>query len=90
MTIGEKIRMVRKQAGLKQYELAHKIGVHKGHISHIENGHRGYEGKARACNISMNQFCRNIDWDLEENNKAELCKGSARVVWRLHLFAASS
>lgn len=34
----EKIKKLRKQRGLSQYELAEKLGIHGGHISRLENG----------------------------------------------------
>lgn len=40
MELAEKIRQLRKQAGLTQKELAKKIGVSTTMIVHFENGHK--------------------------------------------------
>lgn len=41
MTLGEYIRAARRRVGLKQYELAAKVGTSPHTISHIELGSRG-------------------------------------------------
>lgn len=39
MKLAEKIRILRKKAGLPQKSLADKLGMHITHISRLENGH---------------------------------------------------
>lgn len=41
MTTGNKIKLLREQRGLTQYDLAAKIGVSQARISHYETGRRG-------------------------------------------------
>ncbi|HQE60585.1 MAG TPA: helix-turn-helix domain-containing protein [Spirochaetota bacterium] len=38
MTLGEKIRLIRKKKKLSQKELAQKIGMHENHLGRYENG----------------------------------------------------
>lgn len=47
MTVGERIRQARKEAGLTQKQLADKLGISPVNISQIENG-RGKRGPAAA------------------------------------------
>lgn len=37
MTLGQKIKELREQAGLKQRELAHQLGIGEGFLSKVEN-----------------------------------------------------
>lgn len=37
MTLGQKIKELRKQAGLKQRELAYQLGIGEGFLSKVEN-----------------------------------------------------
>jgi transcriptional regulator with XRE-family HTH domain len=45
MKIGEAIKHLRKEAGLKQNELAEKIGYTQSHLSQIETGHKKPSGE---------------------------------------------
>lgn len=40
MTLGQKIRELRENAGLKQRELAYQLGVGEGFLSKVENGQK--------------------------------------------------
>ena len=40
MTLGQKIRELRQQAGLKQREVAYQLGIGEGYLSKVENEHK--------------------------------------------------
>jgi transcriptional regulator with XRE-family HTH domain len=40
-TFGQKMKRLRKDAGLTQQQLAGKLGLTKAYISQLETGHRG-------------------------------------------------
>lgn len=41
LDLGKALRVLRKNAGLTQEEVAHDIGMKPSNISEVENGHRG-------------------------------------------------
>lgn len=55
--VGERIRQLRKQCSLSQYELAHKSGISSNYLGQIERGERGLSFEtflhiASALNVS--------------------------------------
>ncbi len=58
MTVGENVRKHRKMRGLKQYELAKKVGVHRSAVSKWESSDHSFTVStlrriATALNVSV-------------------------------------
>ncbi len=59
-TIGERVRLIRKQLNLTQEQLAQRLGVGKAALSMIETGKAGLSTRNR--NILVQDFNVNPDW----------------------------
>ena len=76
--IGKTIRTLRKRAGLKQSELAEKIGISEKHLSKIETGKNlpsleNFFKMAEVLNYNLKDFGLNIK-NFEDKNRQKLLK----------------
>jgi transcriptional regulator with XRE-family HTH domain len=67
-TVGERIRFFRRLAGLRQRELAERVGVHRSAVCQWERGMcspslPNLEKVVRACGIEMRAFWGDIGGD---------------------------
>lgn len=60
MTIGERIRLIRKQLNLTQEQLAQRLGIGKAALSMIETGKAGFS--TRNKNILVQDLNVNPEW----------------------------
>ncbi|HEU5151524.1 MAG TPA: helix-turn-helix transcriptional regulator [Iamia sp.] len=58
--LAQRLRELREDAGLRQVELAERLGVTQSFVSNVENGER------RLDLIELRQVCRALDADLVE------------------------
>ena len=61
--IGKNIRLLRKQAGLSQIDLAVAAGIDRAYLSEIENGHRNItimllQNLATVLNVSLEELLK--------------------------------
>ena len=66
MTLGDKIRNLRKKKGLSQGELADKIGISGNHLSRLERGH--YQPSADVLKKVAGVLEVSTDYILSESN----------------------
>ena len=64
--VGKRVALFREKKGLKQMELAERLGVSKFHMNRIENGERGLSSKlgaliASELGVSMDDIFLNND-----------------------------
>jgi transcriptional regulator with XRE-family HTH domain len=60
MTIGQKIRDLREQAGFKQRELAFKLGIGEGFLSKVENDQKPLKRE------DLSKLCKLFNTPIEE------------------------
>ena len=81
MTIGERIRLIRKQLNLTQEQLAQRLGIGKAALSMIETGKAGFS--TRNKNILVQDLNVNPEWIESGKGKMQRCRQSRRRFhWR--------
>ena len=60
MTTGERIKLIRKQLGMTQEQLAQRLGIGKAALSMIETGRTGLSSRNR--NILVQELNVNPEW----------------------------
>jgi transcriptional regulator with XRE-family HTH domain len=80
MTIGERIRLIRKQLNLTQEQLAQRLGIGKAALSMIETGKAGFS--TRNKNILVQDLNVNPDW--LDSGKGEMFNAEPDLTSYLH------
>ncbi len=83
--IGRNIRRIRRAKHMKQYELAHRVGIKPGPMSGIEKGHNIPSGRvlfalSRVLGISVDAFFAELDYEfIPQYHRGDGVKGSQPV-----------
>jgi transcriptional regulator with XRE-family HTH domain len=58
--LGQRLRKLREKAGLSQFEMAHRFGIDRGHISDLERG------KKHVCLPMLEVLSKGFDISISE------------------------